>query len=104
MVYIRGGADGTPAIEAFAALKVHKNRSVRIKRCALLAKQEAYKGRLDSLVKTGAMKTGKMPPRSGKNYYQITEPWKNANYLDTKGRDMLYVMVSKKIATDKKTK
>ena len=83
------------AIKSLLAKPMHPRTS------ALRAKQEAYKGRLDCLVKTGAVKSGNMPPQPGKNYYQITEPWKNAEYLDAKGRDLLYVMASKRMSNEK---
>jgi len=64
---------------------------------ALLAKKEAYEGRLENLVKTGAQLDGTMPLLPGKlNYYQETEPWKNSSYLQTSTKALLYSIALKK--------
>lgn len=58
---------------------------------ALLARKDALEGRLDNLVKTGAQIAGTMPLLEGRlNYYQQSEPWKTADYLDVKSRAQLF--------------
>jgi hypothetical protein len=63
---------------------------------ALLAKKEAFDGKLDSLVKTGAQIAGTMPFTRGKlNYYQMTEPWKQSEFLDIPNRAHLFSVSSR---------
>mmetsp|Transcript_13228 Transcript_13228/g.24779 ORF Transcript_13228/g.24779 Transcript_13228/m.24779 type:complete len:530 (+) Transcript_13228:4028-5617(+) len=65
---------------------------------ALLAKKEAFDGKLDSLVKTGAQIAGTMPFSEGKmNYYQMTEPWKKSEFLDIPNRAHLFSLVVNKV-------
>lgn len=58
---------------------------------ALLARKHNYDGKLDTLVKTGAQIAGTFNLPEGKlNYYQTSEPWKQADYLDTEIRAQLF--------------
>jgi len=64
----------------------------------MLAKKEAYDGKLDCLVKTAAQIDGTMPLQPGKlNYYQQTEPWKQNDYLDIPSRAQLYKIAIEKL-------
>ena len=58
---------------------------------ALMARKHNYDGKLDTLVKTGAQISGTFGLPEGKlNYYQSSEPWKQADYLDTEIRAQLF--------------
>ncbi|CAG9326247.1 unnamed protein product [Blepharisma stoltei] len=65
---------------------------------ALLAKKEAYEGKLENMVKTAAQIEGTMPLLPGKlNYYQQTEPWKTDDYLDIPSRAHLFMLTLQKM-------
>lgn len=69
---------------------------------ALLAKKEAFDGKLDSLVKTGAQIAGTMPLTQGKlNYYQMTEPWKHSEFLDIPNRAHLFSVSDSQLVVNK---
>ena len=68
----------------------------------LMAKQEAYKGKLDSLVKTGAVLEGSMRQQPGKlSYYQQLEPWRRTEYLNPSARNELLSLAKQKIRKPK---
>lgn len=65
----------------------------------MLAKKEAYDGKLDCLVKTSAQIDGTMKLQTGKlNYYQQTEPWKQNDYLDIPTKAQLYKIAIQKVS------
>lgn len=70
---------------------------------ALLAKKEAYEGKLENMVKTAAQIEGTMPLLPGKlNYYQQTEPWKTDDYLDIPSRAHLFMLSLQKMKKNQK--